>query len=441
MVRAARIDPCRNPFLEIGFVLPHQPADGEIGHLVRVFDEFDLLHDEAHPVAHVDHGDGDRLGRGDALENEARGIGLAADAERVHLNFRLGGGELRRNFEHVRTEAQPVREVVGVVLHQTRALLPRHVLHDRAQRGDLPVALRAEAVALALQILNGEPGELVQPVQRAEMVDDADVAALVLAEFIDGDFVLRLLAHDVDALGTHRIFFIILRHHGVHFLVGHLFDVLDEVADGIVIDLPAEADVRLHLVALGDGDVAHVIGEAADLDRFGESITRGDLAPDGELFERFLVLIVTDDDLVVLAQAGDDIAELPVAVRRLVFVHEVHVDGVVRQLFVVLGRKVAHGLLQHGKPLNPHFRGRESVAPGDDADAVVVRVDLLDRRDDLVRALAGSEVFDGNGHALVHIVRHLLGVLRNMFENVRAVQRLGTCQPINDFLFHFLFPL
>ena len=275
--------------------------------------------------------------------------------------------------------------------------------------------------------------------QRAEMVDDADVAALVLAEFIDGDFVLRLLAHDVDALGAHRVLFRVLRHHGVHFLVGHLFDVLDEVADGIVVDLPAEADVRLHLVALGDGDVAHVVGEAADLDRFGECVACGDLAPGGELFQRFLVLKVADDDFIILAQAGDDVAELPVAVRRLVFVHEVHVDGVVRQFFVVLRRKVAHGLLQHGKPLNPHLCGREGVAPGDDADAVVVRIDLLDRRDDFVRALAGGEVLDGDGHALVHIVRHLLRVLRNVLEHVRPVQRLRTGNPIYDFFFHFYF--
>ena len=438
-MRAARIDPCCHALFEVGLIFPHQAADGQVGHLVRVLDQLDLLHDEAQAIAHVDHGYGDGFGRGDTFEHEAGGVRLAADAERVHLDLGLGGGELRGYFQHMRAQAEAVGEVVGVVFHQARALLPCHILHGGAQRRDLPVAFGAEAVALALQVLNGEAGQLVHAVQRAEVIDDADIAALVFAEFIDGDLVLRLFAHDVDAVGGHGVLLGIFRHQSVHLGVGDDVDIVDKIAHGIVIDLPAEVDVRFHLVALGDGDVAHVIGEAADLELFGEGVAGGDFAPGSQLFEGLFVFIIADDHLIVHAQARHDVAEFAVAVGSLVLVHEVHVDGVVRQLFVVLGGEVAHGLLQLGKAADPHLRRGEGVAPGDDADAVVVGVDLFDRRFDLVGALAGGQVLDGDGHMLVDVVCHLFGVLRDVLQHVGAVQRLRACDPIDDFFFHFIY--
>ena len=177
------------------------------------------------------------------------------------------------------------------------------------------------------------------------MIDDADIAAVFLAELVDGDLILRLLAHDVDAVGAHRVLRRIFRHLRVHFRVRDGIDDVHQIADGIVVDFPAHLNVRRDFIAFGDGDVPHVIGEAAHLDLLGEGIARSHLAPGSELFQRFGIFVVADDDLVVHAQAGDDIAELSVAVGCLVLVHEVHVDGIVRQSLVVLRREMAHGLL------------------------------------------------------------------------------------------------
>ena len=77
------------------------------------------------------------------------------------------------------------------------------------------------------------------------------------------------------------------------------------------------------------------------------------------------------------------------------------------------------------------------MAPGDDADAVFIGIDLFDGGFNLVRTLAGCKIFDGDGHAFVDVVCHLFGVLRDMFEDVSPVQRLRTGDPINDLFFHF----
>ena len=88
---------------------------------------------------------------------------------------------------------------------------------------------------------------------------------------------------------------------------------------------------------------------------------------------------------------------LAVAVGGLVQIHEVHVDLFIGNLAVVLGGKVAVGLLQVGKAVDPHFAGAEGVAPGDDARAVLVIVGLAHHVGDLGVGLGGNFVDDFAG--------------------------------------------
>ena len=69
------------------------------------------------------------------------------------------------------------------------------------------------------------------------------------------------------------------------------------------------------------------------------------------------------------AQARADEPELPVAVRRLVQVHEVHVDLGPGKLAIELGMQVGQRLLEAREPGDPHLRRREGVHPGDHAGA------------------------------------------------------------------------
>ena len=79
------------------------------------------------------------------------------------------------------------------------------------------------------------------------------------------------------------------------------------------------------------------------------------------------------DGLARHPQPRHDVGELAVAVRRLVEVHEVHVDGAVGQLGVVLGMQVQERLLQRLQAGDPHLGRAEGVHPADDADDAVVR--------------------------------------------------------------------
>ena len=104
-----------------------------------------------------------------SIEDQARWIRFAADAQRLNVEDRfLGGGDRRAHFQHVRAEHQIVTivEVVGVILHKGGALgllhSAGHDLHDAHHGGRLPVAFPAESVAFFHQPLDGQAGKLLQ---------------------------------------------------------------------------------------------------------------------------------------------------------------------------------------------------------------------------------------------------------------------------------------
>ena len=118
-----------------------------------------------------------------------------------------------------------------------------------------------------------------------------------------------------------------------------------------------------------------------------------------------------------------DVAELTVAVRRLVEVHEVHVDLVPGQREVHLGVQVQQGLAKSIEPGDPRLCRRERVHPRDDTDALVTgaRVDarpaylfcpgehgLPDQADADLRPCA--QQVDYLGGLLSHLAQRLLAV-------------------------------
>ena len=88
---------------------------------------------------------------------------------------------------------------------------------------------------------------------------------------------------------------------------------------------------------------------------------------------------------------------LPVTVGSLVQVHEVHVDLLIGDLPIILGRQMAVGLLQQIESMNPHLAGREGVAPGHHAAACIVVVGLFHDLGDLRVGLDGGLVYQFAG--------------------------------------------
>lgn len=115
--------------------------------------------------------------------------------------------------------------------------------------------------------------------------------------------------------------------------------------------------------------------------------------PRGDPLMNLAVGPVADDHLSTETQARVDEARLAVAVRRLIEVHEIHVDGSPRQVAVELGVKMEEGLFQQRQPAYPHLRGRKRVHPHHESRAVGCRIGVdADLRDFVRRRKQGLEL-------------------------------------------------
>ena len=159
-------------------------------------------------------------------------------------------------------------------------------------------------------------------------------------------------------------------HEPVHLGVADGLDMPRQLADAIAVDFHAEADLGLDFVPLGDGHLPHVVAQASTFE-FRRSCAGSRPHPPGQPLLRLRLLPMADDHFARLPQPRADVAELAVAVRRLVQVHEVHVDRVPGQIAIELRMQMGQRLLQRLEARDPHLRRRKRVHPADHADAAV----------------------------------------------------------------------
>ena len=185
--------------------------------------------------------------------------------------------------------------------------------------------------------------------------------------------------------------------------VGNGCDRVCEDVHAVAVDGDAQPNLRLDLVALGDRDLAHVVAEAGDLERLRLVPARGRTRPDAHARRDVRVAPVTDDRLPAQTHPRLEERELAVAVRRLVQVHEVHVDLGPRQIAVELRVEMEQRLLQRAQPGDPHLRRREGVHPCDHADARVRRVRVERGAPDRARARGDLPVHDAHRNVRLRV--------------------------------------
>src|SRR5690606_6359322 len=91
----------------------------------------------------------------------------------------------------------------------------------------------------------------------------------------------------------------------------------------------------------------------------GARFVRGEGAPHpaSQFIEHLGILIVANDDLSVHPKSSNNEPVFPIAVSRLVQVHEIHVDLTPGQFTVELGVEMRERLLQTCEPRYPHLCG------------------------------------------------------------------------------------
>ena len=227
-----------------------------------------------------------------------------------------------------------------------------------------------------------------------------------------------------------------LRHHILALVFGHQridrgvagsVDVGHQIAHPVAVDAVAKGHLRRHFVPFGHGHLTHIVAEAGKFGVLAVVPGRRGPAPHIQPGQGFLVLPVADDDFAAQTHARADEAELPPAVRGLVQIHKVHIDGIPGNVPVELGVELGEGLLQGHQAGDPHFGRGKGVHPRDQTDAVGCGVGLLADGVNLVGCLDDGfeDDIDGNPGRGVQAGGDGAGVVGHLLQDLRAVEMLA----------------
>ena len=145
-----------------------------------------------------------------------------------------------------------------------------HDLHGAEQGRGFPIALRAEPVAVSHQSLDGQTGQLAQPVKVLESCrESGEPPALEEAaqgQLDAGGFAQRLVAVAVfGQCGRESVGVRVLPNQGGDGVVGNIPEDSSEIANAVSVDRKSELHFRGNLVAFSDSDLTHVVAEADKL--------------------------------------------------------------------------------------------------------------------------------------------------------------------------------
>ena len=247
----------------------------------------------------------------------------------------------------------------------------------------------AEAVALGHQPLRREARKLPQSVQVFERRREALEAAL-LEKGAQAQFEPRAIKQGfVPGAGLAQfrsdgIELLVFAGQGLGLGVGDGVHLGREVADAVAVGREAEFHLGRNLVALGDRHLTHVVAEAAEFRPLPIVPGARRAHPGADAVLHLRIRPMADDDFARQTHARVDEARLPVAVGRLVQVHEVHVDRVPRQVAIELGVEMHERLLKRVEPAHPHFRRRKRMHPNDQAGAARIGIRVEAKLRDLV---------------------------------------------------------
>ena len=137
----------------------------------------------------------------------------------------------------------------------------------------------------------------------------------------------------------------------------------NKVSNAVAIYRIAHLNLGAQLVTLSHCHIAHIISKTRYLHIPGIIKSGGNTCPDCYLFNNLRIFPVTNHYLTVQPHPRSYKPEFPVAVSRLVQIHEIHVNGIPGDIPVKLCVEVKKGLAQYRKSLCPHFCRRKCMHP------------------------------------------------------------------------------
>ena len=265
------------------------------------------------------------------------------------------------------------QEIICVVLNEScRSLSSLSHLHqNRRKSGDLVIPLRSESDAFRHQILGSKTRKLTKAEQVLECIGKRR-APVLPDELFESHLVSCLLAYRIEIIGRHGILLAVFLHLCVDLIIRHLRRTVRNFSDSPVLDLPSIPDLCLEAIAVGHRDITHVVAERCDAQVVRKSHRLRYLSEAPDSVQYILVSVISRNNFMLNVQPCKDITEFSVSMRRLIQIHEVHIDRIVWKSLICLCVQMKQRLSQFLKALNPHLGRRKRMHPCDHAGAVII---------------------------------------------------------------------
>ena len=216
-----------------------------------------------------------------------------------------------------------------------------HNFHQTNHGRCFPVTFSAEAIAFFHKSLNSQTRKLLQTAQITEMCHNSLIVFL-FQETFKTNFNLCLYSHmssefiRISAFQKNVIFIIIFFHQSIGISLRNLVYCVCNLIDRISVYFPAELNLRFYLITFCNRYISHVIRNSHNTDVAAFNHPYCGTHPGSYSLLHFFVVPEAYNHLALHSHAANNVTVFSVSVSRLVFVHEIHINGIIWNFSVKL---------------------------------------------------------------------------------------------------------
>ena len=141
----------------------------------------------------------------------------------------------------------------------------------------------------------------------------------------------------VPAFQQNLILIIIFFYQSIYICFGYCIYRLGNLINRISIHFPAELNLCFYLITFGISNVTHIISNTHHTDMAAFYNAHCGTHPGCNLSCYNRICPMSNNNFSVYFHTAYNVSIFTITMCRLVFIHEIHINGIVRKLFIKLG--------------------------------------------------------------------------------------------------------
>ena len=233
----------------------------------------------------------------------------------------------------------------------------------------------------------------------------------------------------VSSLKKNVIFVIILIYQSVGIRSGYRSYTVCDLVYRVSIYFPSEFDLCFYFITFCNSNITHVICHTHYTNVAALHNTDSSTHPVANLLLNNRISPMTNNNFTLNSHTAYNMTILTVTMCCLVLVHEVHIDGVVRNFFIELCMKMKQWLSVLLQTKNPGFSWGECMHPSNNTSTILICICLIESLTDQFVSDQGwfPNYFVRKLARFVQSVHNLFGMLCYMSETLISIKILRSC--------------